>query len=33
MFSLGGSPVLLFVLTGNLILVAGRVVVRTGMGL
>ena len=28
-----GSPVLLLVLTGNLILVAGRVVARTGMGL
>ena len=33
MFSLGGSPALLFVPTGNLILIAGRVLVRTGKGL
>ena len=33
MFCQSGSPVLLFVVTGNMILVAGRVVMRTGMGL
>ena len=32
-FALGRSPALKFVLTGNLMLVAGRVVLRTGMGL